>query len=172
MNHLSRSTALTLSFVLAGCGSKVSPELEQAKDVLAHFLAPMQLQNSMFAAAYPECRPSQFVAYILSPAGSAELPIRESMAQDEDREMAAATGIPLWPDGVSMVKEHPDPARGKQLVLQHNDEANILIIEAYHDPAAEPSARYEWRMEKVEPSRQAQLIFQANAESGMSFGKP
>ena len=77
-------TVFTLAIVLSSCGTKVSPELEQAKDVLARFLAPMYLQNSMFAVAYPECKPSQFVRYILSDGGAAELPISESMARDQD----------------------------------------------------------------------------------------
>jgi hypothetical protein len=164
--------AFALVVLISGCGSKISPELEQAKDVLSHFLAPMQLQSSMFAVAYPECKPSQFAAYILSPAGGAELPIRESIAQDEDKEMAAAIGMPLWPDGVSMVRDKPDPARGKQLVLKHDDAKNMLIIEAYDNPSSEPSAIYEWVLVKVAPTQQAKMVFEANAESGMSFGKP
>jgi hypothetical protein len=157
--------------LFAGCSTKVSPELEQAKNVLARFLAPMYLQNSMFAVAYPECKPSQFIRFILSDGGAAELPTNDSMARDQDKEEAAAIGMPLWPNGVALVAGHPDPKHMKQIVLKHDDEHHVIILEAYDDSALEPSAKYEWVIEKVRPSEMAKMVFQSNAEMGMHFGQ-
>ena len=59
--------------------------------------------------------------------------------------------------------------------LNLSREAKVIgeeIQEAYDNPSSEPSAIYEWVLVKVAPTQQAKMVFEANAESGMSFGKP
>ena len=160
---------VTIMLTLGGCAKKISPDLEQAKSVLSHFFAPMYLQNSMFAAAYPECKPSQLVHYMFTSLAAAEMPLSEKLAKEEDREESEAMGMPLWPDGVAMVPLVPDPTKGRQLVLKHDDARSMIIVEAYEDPLGEPVATYEWQIEKVVPSEMAKRVFQSNVEMGAKY---
>jgi hypothetical protein len=158
-----------LSLMLVGCGKQAAPELQQAKDVLESFVHPLKLQNSMFAAAYPESKPSQFVKYILSPAAASELPPGEAIARDEDREMAAAMGTPLWPRDVAMVAGTPDPARGKQVVLKSDDATRTLVLELYGDPSSDPDEVLEWSFPVITPTATAKMFYETNLESGLRF---
>ena len=156
---------------LAGCsgGKQAPPELVQAKNVIEYFVEPMNLHESMFSAAYPDCKPSQFAHYICSGMGTIELPLSEHAADEAEREESNAIRRPLWPNGVAMVPLTPDSTLGKQIVLRHDDARGVLIIDAYTDPSAEPVATYEMKIIKVEPSDMAKLAFGSNVELGVGY---
>ncbi len=162
-----KSFCLLLLLLPLGCVKEASPELHQAASVLESFVSPISLRNSMFAAAYPESKPSQFVRYVLSPAAASELPPNDASAQDEDREMA--TGSPLWPHEVAMVAGEPDPAKGKQIVLKSDDASGMLILELYGSPSLPPDEVLEWNFPQVTPTEAAKMFYQTNLESGLRF---
>ena len=151
---------------LASCGKKeLPPDLQQAMNVLDQFTAPTNLQNSMFPAAYPECLPSEFVHYIFSDLGAAEMPHSGDISIAE----ASATRMPLWPKSVSMAALIPDTSKGKQLVLEFDDDRSVLIIEAYEDLSLPPLTTVEFQIKKVEPTESAKLAFQNNVEMGAKY---
>ncbi|MBI2427567.1 MAG: hypothetical protein HYV29_01975 [Ignavibacteriales bacterium] len=152
--------------ILSGCGGKEIPtDLKQAVEVLDRFTLPINLQNSMFAVAYPDCQPSEFVRYMFSDLAAAELPYSGDIPQEE----ADAMRMPLWPPGVAMAALTPDTSKGRQLVLKHNDAKGLLIIDVYDDPSKEPLATVEFLIKKVVPTEMARLTFENNVQMGARY---
>ena len=161
--------AAMVLLLMSGCAKKIPPDLARAKDIVADFVAPLSLQNSMFAAAYPDCKPSQLVHYMFTGLAAAELPEVEHSATETDTPPSEESGAPGWPAGVEMVALNPDPAKGRQLVLKADDAKEILILEVYDDPAKAPLATYEVKVAKVTPSALAKAAFQSNIEMGATY---
>ena len=159
--------------VAAGCKKPVPDDLQQAKNVIANILSPFELHNSMFPAAYPDCKPSEFVHYIFSDLGAIEMPeSRPASAAKESGAGAIAgyiyTGLP-WPEGVAMIPLSPDPQRGRQIVLKPDDEHAILTIELYEDPSQEAVAHFDVDVPKVTPTEMSRAAFQSNIQAGARF---
>lgn len=159
--------------LLAACGSSEDAELKQASSVILWMSAPMNLQRSMFSAAYPDCKPSEFVAFIFSQMGSAEWPpsIEEAENDPTVRDQTDAVRMPLVPQSVAFVAHKIDPAKGKQLVITFDDERRVVIVTAYLDPASEPQFIREFTLERVTPAPGVREMFQSNVETGMGYGK-
>lgn len=163
---------IVVPLFLLGCRSSenaVPPELEQAAAIIERFASPIRLSNSMFAAAYPECKATQFVHYLFSDLAAAELPMGESMGDEMDRAQAQASGMPLWPDSVAMSENVPDPSAGLQIVLTGDDTKNTVTIALYTDPKSAPAASREVTVPKVIASEMAQAFFRSNVEMGARY---
>ncbi|NUN68178.1 MAG: hypothetical protein HUU02_00535 [Bacteroidetes bacterium] len=169
---MSRWLCTVAAFLLFSCGTaepEVPADLEQAAAVIERFASPMRLGNSMFAAAYPECKATQFVHYLFSDLAAAELPIGESMGDEMDRAQAQASGMPLWPDSVAMSEQVPDPTAGRQIVLTGDDTKNTVSIALYTDPKSPPVAVREVTVPHVTASEMAQAFFRSNVEMGARY---
>lgn len=159
------------SIMVSGCGSEAAapPELERAAEIIERFASPIRLQNSMFSAAFPECKASEYVRYLFSDLGAAELPMGEGLGDEMDRAQAEATGMPLWPDSVGMSADAPDPAKGMQIVLRADDVKNSVTVTMYTDPLGAPAGTREFTVPKVTPSAMAQAFFRSNVETGARY---
>lgn len=169
MKHLLFSCAALLLLSCSSPESTVPPDLEQAATIIERFASPLRLQNSMFAAAYPECKATEYVRYLFSDLGAAELPRGESMGDEMDRAQAEAGRMPLWPDSVAMIADKPDGDAGRQIVLTGDDTKNTVTIALYTDPLGAPVATREFTVPKVIPSAMAQAFFRSNVEMGARY---
>ncbi len=164
------SVASILFFCLlsAGCSEKkaLDSDLEQAGTVIKRILSPENLSNSMFAVAYPECKPSQFAGYMVSGFGASELPPLESNAGEEEIQSARILRMPLWPDSVSIAAEKPDPGQRKQLVLKFDDTKGVLIVEYFEDATSPAVGSSEFTVPKVTASAMAKLTYGSYIEMG------
>lgn len=151
--------------------SKTDEELAQAASVITWVIAPANLERSQFAAAFPDCKPSEFVNYFFSTMGASELPPSEAEAEIDlsVRDQAESIRMPISPANVAFVSRTPDPKKGKQLVLKFDDERGVVIAEGYINPNEAPELVREWKIEKVTPLPFVKEIFQSNVEMGMRY---
>lgn len=155
----------TLLFPLCSCGEGAPPELEEAARVVHYMVAPRNLSRSMFSAAFPDQKPSQFVSYLFSSMGRAEWP---TPATDFEREQLKSIGAPATPQDVAFVSRTLDPKKGKQLVVKFDDRRSVVIVEGYVDPDEPPVLTREWALKRVSPAPGVMEIYRSNAELGMS----
>ena len=52
--------------------------------------------------------------------------------------------MPFFPAGVSVVANNPDLDRGRQVVVQGDDERQMLVVEGYLDPKVPAVVVKEW----------------------------
>jgi len=165
-------TALLIVFAMvfiSGCGDgavSAAPELKQAAKAFRHMAKPSELSRSMFSAAYPNGKPSQYVSFLFSGPGTAEWPI--PLDEYEEDAMRSAR-IPVIPQGLPIVKNKPDEDRGMQLVIRYDDGRNVVIAEGYEDPKKPAVLRREWELPKVKPAPGVAILYQSNRGAGASF---
>jgi hypothetical protein len=150
--------------------SDVPKDLEQGADVVGSMLKPNHLSKSMFSAAFPKGKPSQFVSYFFSDMGAAEWPPREDSGefhQDEIQAMKQAGEI-MMPARVAFIPLKPSPGKGKQIVIKYDDGKGVVITEGYIDPSQKPVLVKEWVLPKVAALPGVEEIYQSNAQLGMS----
>jgi hypothetical protein len=156
-------------FVLAACSRDAPPALTHGAEVIHYLLLPATLSRSAFSAGFPDGKPSQFVSYVFSDIGAAEWPTSEEWANDAERAEMKAAGIPMPPRGVEFVPLSPDPKKGMQLVVRHDDGRGMVIVEGYEDPAKSkrPVLVREWPLPKVQPAPGVEAAYQSNLQMGM-----
>jgi len=148
-----KTRSMTMLFILVlwlaiGCGGREAPappELEQAVRVVRYMTSPMRLSRSGFQAQSSD-KPSDFVSYMFSDMGVAEWPYSEEMVEEDPSlgEEARAIGMPLIPQGVSLVPRRPDPSQKTQLVVKSDDARKMIMVEGYADPSTKPVLTREW----------------------------
>ena len=163
---------ITIALQSSCGGDPPQPELEQAASVVYYMSAPGQLERSMFAAAYAQQQPSEYVSFLFSDMGAAEWPSSGDVLGGLEGEQIQGIGHPMPPDGVAYVPRKPDPAHGKQLVIRADDANRLLIAEGYLDPAQAPVYRREWELARVAPSPEAKMFYQSNRDMGLSPDDP
>ncbi len=136
--------------------------------VIRYMMAPNQLRRSMFSAAYPDPKPSDYVSYLFSTMGAAEWPPSGAYVSPEELEQMRAIGMPVPPGDVAYVPNRPDAAHGKQIVIQADDARGVVLLEGYLDPTGMPALRQELTFRKARPDPIAESIYQSNLEMGMS----
>lgn len=131
-------------------------------------LEPINLSRSMYAAAFPDGKPSQFVSYMFSDMGVAEWPPSDEFADEIEREQMAARGLTMLPADVIFIPRIPDPKYINQLVVSFDDERGLVIVEGYMDSTEEPVLTRELKLPQVKPAVGIQEIYQTNLEEGLS----
>ena len=159
-----------LAIFFIACSENEPPDLHQAVAVINWQLAEFNISRSMYAAVLPDGTPRQWVSYYFSDMGAAERTPEEEHAQEDEREMARALRMPLWPKGVAATHSKPNHSFGKQIVLKWDDARRLVIVEAYVDPTQEPAFVREIPMPKISRVDElARLSAQSNLEMGGSF---
>ena len=132
--------------ILVGCSStNVDPRLEQAVKSAKYMTSNKFLSRSAFKSIYPEQKPSDFVQYIFSTMGSAEWPT----AFDEgEEEQLRSIGVPIMPNNLAIIPNKPDSNNDLQVVLRADDEAGLVIIEAYEKSIEKPVLVVERRIKR------------------------
>lgn len=158
---------LALALSLSGCGGGDSApaDLRQAAATIKAMSAPRNLSRSAFSAAFPDGTPSQYVSFLFSTMGSAEMPV----AMDEQEAAAMrAVGMPPIPATVALVARERDPRAGNQLVLGFDDGRGVVIARGYLAEGGEPVLEREWPLPKVAPAPGVEMLYRSNRELGMS----
>ena len=170
--HIVLAAVLVLFTVFSGCSStSIEPEFKQGFQMVRSMVAPTHLSRSMFSAAYPECKPSQYVSYYFSTLGSAERPPTAEMAEMEGLTPAdlQAAGHVVHPSGIAFVPQQPDPIKGKQIVMKADDSRMMIILEAYETPTAQPVATEEIPLKVVTADAMARQSFESNRQMGIGY---
>jgi len=126
--------------------SKPPADLAAAADVVGEMLGKRNLDRSQFHVLYPDGRPSDFVEFFFSPAGSSELPPdpdgREGLSARDLRD----AGITARPKGVTFVRDGVESTARRQLVLSADDARGVVIAKGYASPDQQPVLVQEWRL--------------------------
>lgn len=168
MKHL-----LTIFFIipmLTACDNiGPPPELKRGVQLIRWMAAPEQLSKSMYSTVQ-DGKASTFVSYVFSDMGVAEWPQSEEAAEHDPaiKERAMAALLPLSPKGVTFSANAPNPAKGRQVVLKSDDARQMIVIEAYDNPSAEPLMTDEIPLSKVQSAPGVAEMAQSAMESGMS----
>ncbi len=142
-----RLVAACLLAALAACSKPAAPpkELADAVAVVGYLASPRFVNVSAYSATAQKGTPSEFVSYLFSDLGAAELP---EPARPGEPQGAGRGGPPAWPDGVALRPHRPDPRLGRQVVIVPDDARGLVIAEGYADPKAAPVIRREFELAK------------------------
>jgi hypothetical protein len=137
---------IVLPFLFMDYGPKEHPELNRAINVVRYMSADRQLMRTAFRSVYPKSTPEKFVEWMFSPMGAAIWPPYEGGGEfsQEEQKMIQKAGMPFFPAGVSVVANNPDLDRGRQVVVQGDDERQMLVVEGYLDPKVPAVVVKEW----------------------------
>lgn len=168
---------ILLMFVLQGCNASqnVPPELQRGIQALKRQLAPMQLKRSMFYAAYPNGKPTDYVNYLFSSLGASEAPTELMNPEIFPEEQAGSKNEPP-PLGIALRSGQIDPDdTGYQILLSGDDTKGIITIKGYLPvkpgvTTPEPVTVEEVPLVKVTPDPIAQQFYQSSIEMGASDG--
>jgi len=168
---LTAALSMVMLFGTAGCscGPDLPPDLEKAFYAMKSTCSARHLSRSMYSAAFPDGKPSQFVSYLFSdmgvaewpPLGGGENPLEDEMVPSLTGEVGASTGPGIYPRA-------PDADGGPQVVIAFDDAAGEVIFEAYIDPTKKPARRETCKLPKVEPAAGVADMYRNNAGMGMS----
>ncbi len=127
---------LVIAFLI-GCSSEptISPKLEQAVKSVEYMTTKRHLARSAFGVYHPEQKPSDFVEYMFSTMGSAEWPVA---FDDFEEEQLRSINVPIMPNDIPIEPNNPNPEYTMQVVVKADDEAGLVIIEAYEGSATTP----------------------------------
>lgn len=170
MNHRHFFTAFAVILMLTACDSMSPPaELRRGVQLIRWMTMPEQLSRSMYSTVQ-DGKASTFVNYVFSDMGAAEWPESEEAAEHDPaiKKRAATALLPLSPKGVTYSANAPNPAKGRQVVLKADDARQMIIIEAYDNPSAEPLMRDEIPLSKVQSAPGVAEMARSAMESGMS----
>ena len=145
-------------------------DLDRAAGVVKHMTRASNLERSTFTALYPDARPTDYVEFMFSTAGTAEWPDGEDEADGESKEMHRSARIPLRPAGVDFVPRWPDDDFGQQIVITADNERWVLMVEGYEDPNEAPVTLHEWDFPRLQIDDQQARINQIIAENQEDMG--
>jgi hypothetical protein len=117
---------------------------------------------------FPNGTPRQFVSFLFSDIGAAEMPLVENSGElePEEEQSMRAGFMPRWPAGVGMTYSKPNPELGMQVVWKWDDAKRIIILEGYVDPRQPPVIIKESDLPIVKPSELARIAAETNLETG------
>ena len=119
----------------------------------------------MFAAGFPEGKPSQYVSFLFSDMGVAEWPT----AVDEMEEKQMKSGmVKVLPAGVALVPLTPKADVKQQLVVKFDDAKGVIILEGYLDPKQPPVLVSEVPLRSVRADPYSAEFYRSNKQMGMS----
>jgi hypothetical protein len=142
-----RLVAACLLAALAACSKPAAPprELADAVAVVGYLASPRFVNVSAYSATAETGAPSEFVSYLFSDLGAAELP---EPARPGEPQGAGRGGPPAWPEGVALRPHRPDPRLGKQVVIVPDDARGLVVAEGYLDGNGAPLLRREFELAK------------------------
>ena len=150
---IARSLALALLFaILAACSRPAEPpkDLANAVAVVGYLASPRFVNVSAYSATAEKGTPSEFVSYLFSDLGAAELP---EPARPGDPAGAGRGGPPTWPEGIAIRPLRPDARAGMQVVIVPDDARGMIIAEGYADPSGAPVLRREFELARPRRKR-------------------
>ena len=120
-------------------------DLNQAQQVLYQMMGEENLRAVGFYEAYPEGKPSDFVAFVESEAGSKLWPPSVSEFRSSAVGQAGQkAGRILRPDHVGFSAYEPDPSLGSQVVYIPDDEEGVIEFHGHRSAHQEPVQTSRW----------------------------
>ena len=106
--------AALLPALLAACSKPAEPprDLASAVAVVGYLASPRFVNMSAWSSVAEKGTPSEFVSYLFSDIGAAELP---EPVRPGDPAGSGRGGPPGWPEGIALRSMRPDPRAGKQV---------------------------------------------------------
>jgi len=143
-------TRLLAAFILAllaACSKSAAPpkDLADAVAVVGYLASPRFVNVSAYSATAEKGTPSEFVSYLFSDLGAAELP---EPARPGEPQGGGRGGPPSWPEGIALRPHRPDPRLGKQVVIVPDDARGLVVAEGYLDGKGAPLLRREFELAK------------------------
>lgn len=137
---------LVLPLFYLDFGPKENVELRKGIAVVRYMSSERQIKRSSFLLAYPEGTPEQFLSWMFSPMGLVEWPPYEGGLEfsPEEERMVKKTGIPFLPKDLLLVPDEPELEKGRQVVIQADNEGRRLIVKGYENPSDLPVVIKEW----------------------------
>lgn len=154
-----------LIFASACSHSKADQELQQANQALENFASSSSLTKSCFYFLYPDGNAKDFVKYLFSGLGSAELPIALDEKEAEQMEEA---GIVTLPSDVKISVNQRTYQDDKELVLIPQ-RANVVTVNGYLPEDDQPIFSHEWELDKVEIEQTTKFICESNLDLGIDI---
>ena len=153
---------------LSCAGENIPKPLYRALQTAEQMTSKVWLESSAFYALFPDGTPRQYVSFLFSDIGAAEMPPVEGSGelQPEEEESMRSGFMPLWPAGVRMTYSKPNPSLGMQVVWKWDDARRIIILEGYNDPTQPAVIIRETDLPIVQPSEIARMTAQSHAETG------
>jgi hypothetical protein len=133
--------------------------------VAGQMISPGMLERSSFYAIFPNGSPRQFVSFLFSDIGAAEMPPVEGSGEMSPEEESMSF-MPIWPAGVKMTYLEPKEALGYQIVWKWNDTERLIILEGYSDAKQPPIVIRKIKLPVVQPSEMARLTGESLLETG------
>ena len=166
----SLATLLALALPVSGCGPSAPDAPQDIREAAASIKgssSPRMLTRSAFYVAYPDGKPTDYVNYIFSTMGSAEMPY--AFDEFEAEQMRSIGQVP-FPSTVTLVPHSRDATADRQLVVSADDERGMLIVRGYLKGTEEPVLEKEWELKKVSPAPGVSEMYQSNVQMGMDSG--
>lgn len=160
-----RAFSLFLLTILLGCYGAADQDLNQAMRALQSMSSPSFLSRSCYSVLYPQGKASDYVSYLFSDLGVAEWPPTESEDDTFSAELKKS-GQPVFPQGVVIRHEKPDPDAEKQIVVRSGDANNEIIYEGFLKGTAAPVLTRKKQIKPVTANANAQAM----CESGLQLG--
>jgi hypothetical protein len=143
-----RAVCAVLILVLAAACSRSSEpprDIAQAVAVVGYLASEKFMNRSAYTATGEDLSPTEFVSYLFSDIGAAELP---EPARPGDPVGEGRGGPPTWPAGVALRPLRPDRREGRQVVVIPDDSRNVIIAEGYLSAMTPPVVRREFVLAK------------------------
>ncbi len=141
-----RAFAVLLALLLAAACTRSSEppkDIAQAVAVVGYLASEKFVNRSAYSATGEDASPSEFVSYLFSDLGAAELP---EPARPGEPAGAGRGGPPSWPEGVALRPMRPDRHAGRQVVVIPDDSRNVVIAEGYLSAMTPPVMRREFEL--------------------------
>lgn len=121
------------------------PDLNQAQQVLYQMMGEENLRAVGFFEMYPDGKPSDFMAFVETEAGSRLWPpsVSEFRASAEGQAGQRAGRI-LRPDDVGFSAYQVDPSLEKQVVYIPDDQEEVIEFQGYLSPHEGPVQTSRW----------------------------
>lgn len=157
---------------LTACIKNEPKDLAKSAACVQWMMKKSNLSRTAFALRFPEGEPSEYVEYLFSPLGMNDWPYSESYVEMDPMGLEEANSIrmPISPASVDFVARRVDPEKSRQLVLRFDDKRDLIILEGYEDPAAEPVLYRELSFTVPPIDPQARMILEITLEANEDYG--
>lgn len=157
--------------ILSGCSGTGDQELEQAMRAVESMASPSFLSRSCYSVLYSDGKSSDYVSYLFSHLGVAEWPSVESENDAFTAELKKS-GRPVFPEGVAIIYQKPDPEAEKQIVVRSDDESNEVLYEGFLKGTAAPVLMRKRQIKPVTPNANARAMCESSLQLGASPQSP
>ena len=154
--HGNRMIAMFVTFLLMGgmgyviskCSEQPgSREVRVGQRIMYQIMGSETLHKTEFFDRYPDAAPSDFVAFLESPAGERLWPPAEGEGEEKvvDVPGRSSSNRIRRPPSLTFSAREPTPGESPQIVYVPDDANQKMVIEGYDPGNEEPVFEYDWK---------------------------